>query len=74
MILTKFLQKKATLILILIPVLTATAQDDVFPDDTQDVPSAPIDDYIIIGLIIAICIAFRLFKKQYTINNEINKQ
>ncbi|WP_281337213.1 hypothetical protein [Flavobacterium eburneipallidum] len=54
-------------------VVMAQDADDPFADDTQDVPAAPIDDYIVMALVIAICIAIYFFRKQYNYNKEMNK-
>ncbi len=55
-----------TLFFILIPIVSAFANaDDPFDEDVDDVtPPAPIDDYILLALLIAVIIAFRYFKKQ----------
>lgn len=41
----------------------ANAQED-FDDDTQDVPSAPINDYIIPMLLIGVYLGYRLLKSK----------
>ncbi len=55
-----------TLVFIVIPMVNAFAnEDDPFDEDVDDVtPQAPIDDYIVLALLIAVIIAFRYFKKQ----------
>ncbi len=39
------------------------AQED-FDDDTQDVPSAPINDYIVPMLLAGVCLGYRLMKSR----------
>lgn len=52
-----------TFLMFLLPVATAMANaDDPFDDDTTDV--APIDDYVLIALVVAIILAFFIYAKQ----------
>lgn len=57
---------------LLFPFLTALAQED-FPEDVQDVPAAPINDWIPLALILAVVVAFYFFKKHHNTNNKLNK-
>ncbi|MGZ9677315.1 hypothetical protein [Flavobacterium sp. GNP001] len=57
---------------LLFPFVTALAQED-FNDDVQDVPAAPINDWIPLLLLLAIAVAFYFFKKQHNSNNKLNK-
>ena len=57
---------------LLFPIVTALAQED-FNDDVQDVPAAPINDWIPLPLLLAIAVAFYFFKKQHNNNNKLNK-
>lgn len=72
------LMKKQTLSILLslsallFPFVTALAQED-FPEDVQDVPAAPINDWIPLLLLLAIAVAFYFFKKQHNTNNKLNK-
>lgn len=72
------LMKKQTLSILLslsallFPFVTALAQED-FNDDVQDVPAAPINDWIPLLLLLAIAVAFYFFKKQHNSNNKLNK-
>lgn len=57
------------------PVATTWANEtDPFADDTQDVPAAPIDDFIIPLLIIAVGIAFYLLQKQVKVNRSLENK
>lgn len=49
-------------ILLLFPFQTLLAEEE-FPDDVQDVPAAPIDNFIIIAIVIALAFAFYFLKK-----------
>lgn len=64
MIKQKIIRKTVTFFFLLIPFLSAMAQDDEFDDDVQDVPAAPIDKYILIAIVIAIYMAYQFLKKQ----------
>lgn len=58
--------KFKTILLILLLVVgfqNMNAQED-FDDDTQDVPSAPINDYIIPMLLVGVYLGFRLMKSK----------
>ncbi len=72
------LMKKQTLSILLslsallFPFVTALAQED-FNDDVQDVPAAPINDWIPLLLLLAIAVAFYFFKKQHNSNKKLNK-
>jgi amino acid permease len=55
-------QKIISLLLILMPSLAVVAQDE-FADDVQDL-GAPIDNYILIAIVIAIYIAYQFLNKQ----------
>ncbi len=57
---------------LLFPFVTALAQE-VFNDDVQDVPAAPINDWIPLLLLLAIAVAFYFFKKQHNSNKKLNK-
>lgn len=57
---------------LLFPFVTALAQED-FNDDVQDVPAAPINDWIPLLLLLAIAVAFYFFKKQHDRNKKLNK-
>lgn len=74
MIKQKIIQKTVMFFFLLMPFLTAMAQDDefddLFDDDVQDVPAAPIDKYILIAVVIAIYMAYRFLKAQQT-NNKL---
>ena len=59
----KIIQKIFTLLLLLAPILSVMAQDDTFDDDIQDVPGAPIDNYLLLLLVVGIYLAFRVIKK-----------
>jgi amino acid permease len=71
MIQQKIIQKTATLVFTVLPFLAAVAQEDEFQDDVQDVqaPAAPIDNYILIAVVIAIYLSYRFIKTQQ-INNK----
>jgi amino acid permease len=57
-------QKIISLLLILMPSLAVMAQEE-FADDVQDLaPAAPIDNYILIAIVIAIYIAYQFLNKQ----------
>ncbi len=58
---------------LLFPFVTALAQED-FNDDVQDVPAAPINDWIPALLLLAIAIAFYFFKKQHISNKLLNEK
>lgn len=54
-----------TFLMFLLPVATALANDsDSFEDDTQDVAQAPINDYVLVALFVAIILAFFIYAKQ----------
>lgn len=56
----------------ILPVATTWAnEEDPFADDTQDVPTAPIDDFIIPLLITAIGIGLYLLQKQIKANRNL---
>ena len=60
----RIFQKIVTLLFIFLPIFSALAQEDNFPDDVQDVPAAPIDGYVWLAIFAALFLAFRFFKKQ----------
>ncbi|MCF6142536.1 hypothetical protein L1S34_14685, partial [Flavobacterium sp. K77] len=73
------LMKKQTLSILLslsallFPFVTVLAQAEEFPEDVQDVPAAPINDWIPLLLLLAIAVAFYFFKKQHNSNKKLNK-
>ena len=59
----------------ILPVATTWAnEEDPFADDTQDVPAAPIDDFIIPVLMVALGIAFYLLQKQIKNNRNLENK
>ncbi len=66
---TSRLQKGYCILFLAFPFLTI-AQDD-FIDDTDDLAvTAPIDNYILLALLLGIYYGYRFFKTQYTINTK----
>ena len=65
------IQRVSVLLFLLIPFFSALAQEDEFADDTQDVPTAPIDDFIILLFIAAIGIGLYLLQKQIKANRNL---
>ena len=63
---TSRLQKGYSILLLLLPFF-AMAQDP-FDDNTDDVEPAPIDNYILLALLLGIYFAYRFFNTQYAIN------
>ena len=58
--------RKAHLVLFLLLPILAIGQDS-FPDDTNDLaPPVPINNYLLLGIFVAIYIAFRFFKRHNT--------
>jgi hypothetical protein len=56
-------------LLLILPAVSAFAQDD-FDDDVDDLtPPAPIDDYVWLMLVVAIYVAFRFFKQKQITNS-----
>ena len=63
--------KKGYCILFLALPFFAMASGDLFPDDTNDVtPVAPIDNYVLLALLLGSYFAYRFFKTQYTIKTK----
>lgn len=61
----------ATAALLICPAYTLLAQEE-FPEDVQDVPAAPIDNLIVMALVLAVCFAFYLIKKTNQTKAKIN--
>lgn len=59
----------ATAALLICPAYTLLAQEE-FPEDVQDVPAAPIDNLIVLALILAVCFAFYFIKKAKQVNEK----
>ncbi len=67
---TPRLQKGYSILFLVLPFL-AMASGDLFPDDTNDVtPVAPIDNYVLLALLLGIYFACRFFKTQYAIKTK----
>ena len=61
--------KKGYSILFLVLPLFAIASGDSFLDNTNDdTPVSPIDNYLLLALLLGIYFAYRFFKTQYAIN------
>jgi hypothetical protein len=60
-----------TAVLFICPTYTLLAQEE-FPEDVQDVPAAPIDNLIVLALVLAVCFAFYFLKKANHINSKVN--
>ena len=60
-----------TAVLFICPAFTLLAQEE-FPEDVQDVPAAPIDNLIVIALILAVCFAFYFLKNAKNTNSKVN--
>lgn len=65
---TSRIQKGYILLLLLLPFL-AVAQEDFEPDTDDITPATPIDDYIILALVLAIYFAYRFIKLKNIQNN-----
>jgi amino acid permease len=65
---TSRLQKGYCILFLALPFL-AMAQGDTFQDDTNDL-AAPIDNYILLALLLGIFFAYRFFKTQYAIKTK----
>jgi amino acid permease len=65
---TSRLQKGHCILFLVLPFLTM-AQGDTFQDDTNDL-AAPIDNYILLALLLGIFFAYRFFKTQYAIKTK----
>ncbi|MBQ0908982.1 hypothetical protein KBJ98_09740 [Flavobacterium sp. F-328] len=61
----------ATAALLICPAYTLLAQEE-FPEDVQDVPAAPIDNLIVMALVLAVCFAFYFIKKTNQTKAKIN--
>jgi hypothetical protein len=67
---TSRLQKWYSILLLLLPFF-AMATGDSFYDDIDDVtPVSPIDNYILLALLLGIFFAYRFFKTQYAIKTK----
>ena len=62
------IQKGYILLLLLLPFLVV-AQEDFEPDTDDITPATPIDDYIILALLLAIYFAYRFIKLKNIQNN-----
>ena len=67
---TPRLQKGYSILFLVLPFL-AMASGDLFPDDTNDVtPVAPIDNYVLLALMLGIFFAYRFLQnKMKQLNN-----
>ena len=65
---TSRIQKGYILLLLLLPFLVV-AQEDFEPDTDDITPATPIDDYIILALVLAIYFAYRFIKLKNIQNN-----
>jgi amino acid permease len=65
---TSKLQKGYSILLLLLPFL-AMAQGETFQDDTNDL-AAPIDNYILLALLLGIYFAYRFFKPYCSIKTK----
>lgn len=65
---TSRIQKGYILLLLLLPFL-AVAQEDFEPDTDDITPATPIDDYIILALVLAIYFTYRFIKLKNIQNN-----
>ena len=66
---TSRLQKGYSFLFLALPFL-ATAQGETFQDDTNDLAAVPIDNYILLALLLGIFFAYRFFKTQYAIKTK----
>jgi amino acid permease len=66
---TSRLQKGHCILFLVLPFLTM-AQGDTFQDDTNDLAAVPIDNYILLALLLGIFFAYRFFKTQYAIKTK----
>ena len=67
---TSRLQKGYSVLFLVLPFL-AMAQGETFQDDIDDVtPVSPIDNYILLALLLGIYFAYRFFKTQFAINTK----
>ena len=65
---TSILQKGYSILLLLLPFL-AMAQGETFQDDTNDL-AAPIDNYILLALLLGIYFAYCFFKPYCSIKTK----
>jgi hypothetical protein len=65
---TSRLQKGYCILFLALPFL-AMAQGETFQDDTNDL-AAPIDNYLLLALLLGVYFAYRFFKTHYSIKTK----
>jgi amino acid permease len=66
---TSRLQKGYCILFLVLP-FSAIASGDSFLDNTNDATPAPIDNYVLLALVLGIYFAYRFFKTQYAIKTK----
>ena len=65
---TSNLQKGYCILLLLLPFFAIASGDSFLDNTNDDTPISPIDNYVLLALLLGIYFAYRFFKTQYAIN------
>ena len=65
---TSNLQKGYCILLLLLPFFAIASGDSFLDNTNDDTPVSPVDNYILLALLLGIYFAYRFFKTQYAIN------
>ena len=64
---TSNLKKGYSILLLLLPFFAIASGDSFLDNTNDDTPVSPIDNYILLALLLGIYFAYRFFKTQYAI-------
>jgi amino acid permease len=67
---TSNLQKGYSILLLLLPFFAIASGDSFLDNTNDDTPVSPIDNYILLALLLGIYFAYRFFKTQYAIKTK----
>ena len=67
---TSNLKKGYSILLLLLPFFAIASGDSFLDNTNDDTPVSPIDNYILLALLLGIYFAYRFFKTQYAIKTK----
>ena len=67
---TSNLKKGYSILLLLLPFFAIASGDSFLDNTNDDTPVSPIDNYLLLALLLGIYFAYRFFKTQYAIKTK----